>query len=379
MTRKFLRLKRLFRHPLPRVLLVLFLLWDTLHVLHISSCQSVASLQTTSPPRNQKRIYIAAQHWNTERILRSHWNVALLALVNELGIENVFLSIYEGESHDNTKSALRTLDDALGDLNVRRNITLSESLHKDEVTKQPAGQSRSENSRGTVELRRIPFLANLRNQGLQPLRDLASRGETFDFILFLDDIVFQPGDVLALLATNKGDYAAACSLDFSKPPAYRDTSRTSRRAMEHFVPVPLTSCWNGMVAMPADPFLGMKPLRFRGISNSLAEYHLEGSECCLIHADNPLSTTKGVFLNPIVKVGYDGTTYDEIHSKEASMSARKIYAAIWQNRIYRWVTTAHLNNWMIHKRVNSWKKNGLDSEPGEFCLVNKMQAVMESG
>lgn len=73
-------------------------------------------------------------------------------------------------------------------------------------------------------------------------------------------------DVLALLDTNNGEYAAACSLDFSKPPNYYDTfalrdsigyehvtqtwpyfrSWKSRHAMKRSTPVPVASCWNGM-------------------------------------------------------------------------------------------------------------------------------------
>ena len=72
--------------------------------------------------------------------------------------------------------------------------------------------------------------------------------------------------MLELLDTNGGDYAAACSLDFSSPPSYYDTfalrdshgnghvthswpyfrSSTSRRAMKVLAPVPVSSCWNGM-------------------------------------------------------------------------------------------------------------------------------------
>jgi hypothetical protein len=85
-----------------------------------------------------KRIYIAAQHWNTARIQRSHWNVALHALVQELGIDNVFVSIYESGNYDDTKDDLRELDAALEKLQVKRSIVLSNISHADEVTRQPA-------------------------------------------------------------------------------------------------------------------------------------------------------------------------------------------------------------------------------------------------
>jgi hypothetical protein len=73
-------------------------------------------------------------------------------------------------------------------------------------------------------------------------------------------------DVVRLLNTNYGDYAAACSLDFSRPPQFYDTfalrdaeghemlmqtwpyfrARESRRKMLDNLTTPVTSCWNGM-------------------------------------------------------------------------------------------------------------------------------------
>ncbi|KAJ4220439.1 hypothetical protein NW759_007327 [Fusarium solani] len=95
---------------------------------------------------------------------------------------------------------------------------------------------------------------------------MAGNGIEFDYVLFLGDVVFTVPDVLALLNTNNRGYAAACSLDFSKPPQYYDTfalrdsdghehatqtwpyfrSSKSRAAMKRSEPVPVSSCWNGM-------------------------------------------------------------------------------------------------------------------------------------
>lgn len=197
---------------------------------------------------------------------------------------------------------------------------------------------------------------------------------------------------MRLLDTNNGDYAAACSLDFAKWPYYYDTfalrdsegqetitqtwpyfrSRASRHAVEQAVPVPVSSCWNGMVAMPVQPFLGQNALKFRGISDSLAASHLEGSECCLIHADNPLSVSKGVYLNPNVRVGYNVTAYEASHSQKA-LSPWNIWKALWLNRLLRWTSTPLFKEWMIQRQ------NKLDHERGEFCLINEMQIITERG
>lgn len=90
--------------------------------------------------------------------------------------------------------------------------------------------------------------------------------------------VRQVRDVWTLLETNSGNYAAACSLDFSKPPNFYDTfalrdiegherlmmtypyfrSRESRSAMISHRPVPVQSCWNGM-GKPCPPIACRRP------------------------------------------------------------------------------------------------------------------------
>jgi hypothetical protein len=131
--------------------------------------------------------------------------------------------------------------------------------------------------------------------------------------------------------------------------------------------------------MPAEPFLGDQALRFRGTTDSLAKYHLEGSECCLIHADNPVSATKGIFLNPAVQVGYNLTAYNAVHSTYAVMSPLRMYAAIWQSRLLRWCTTPWFKERVVHNRVMKWAAETKQKEPGEYCLVNEMQVIFERG
>jgi hypothetical protein len=257
--------RRLPRSSAFRILAFLFFIWESLHAISLHAHQQ-AALNVPPPPRNTKRIYIAAQHWNTAGILRSLWNPALLALVKELGTDNVFVSIYESGSYDETKDALRELDTTLEGLHVQRTIILSNISHADEIAQQPAEQGWVKTPVGETELRRIPFLSTIRNRVFEPLEHLTAQGEQFDTILFLNDVVFTSEDVLKLLDTNGGDYAAACSLDFSKPPAFYDTfalrdsngheavmstwpyfrSRASRFAVERGLPVPVKSCWNGM-------------------------------------------------------------------------------------------------------------------------------------
>ena len=258
--------------------------------------------QTTPPPTNNppvtrdQKVFIASIHWNNEKILRSHWIPALLDLVSHLGEKNVYVSVQESGSWDDSKGALRELDAALGERGVRRRIVLDETTHADEIGKTPAADGWIRTSRSeTKELRRVPYLAKLRNLVLEPLEELArgEEGEVFERVVWLNDVVFtvctdslpmhsistrsmadvffafsffQTQDVQRLLDTRGGDYAAACSLDFSKPPAFYDTfalrdsdghaavmqswpyfrSKASRDALKASEPVPVTSCWNGM-------------------------------------------------------------------------------------------------------------------------------------
>ena len=131
--------------------------------------------------------------------------------------------------------------------------------------------------------------------------------------------------------------------------------------------------------MPAETFLGSQSLRFRGVDDSLAKFHVEGSECCLIHADNPASATKGVFLNPSVKIGYNMTAYHAMHSTYASMSPLYMYLSMWQNRILRWTTTPWFKERLVHSKVKTWSELTQEKEPGEYCLVDEMQVIFERG
>ncbi|KAG0156047.1 hypothetical protein PDIDSM_3223 [Penicillium digitatum] len=311
-----------------------------------------------------------------------------------------FISMYESGSYDNTKDALRELDWKLERMRVPRNITISPVTHEDEMATPVREDGWIRTPNGKKRPRRVPYLARIRNLSLLPLQDLARQGITFDKILFLNDVVFTPNDILKLLNTNGGEYGAACSLDFSKPPNYYDTfalrddkghepimqtwpyfsSTKSRHAMKNLSPVPVASCWNGMVAMPASPFIASSPLRFRGIPDSLAEYHLEGSECCLIHTDNPLSLEKGVYLNPLVRVGYSGAAFAAVHPVMDWLSAKRVLQGLWVNRLRRLGITSWLKEAVVRRRLDSWRALSIEREErGELCIINEMQVLHRYG
>lgn len=209
-------------------------------------------------------------------------------------------------------------------------------------------------------VRRIPYLAGMRNRLLEPLES-----DSFDYVLFLNDVVFVAEDAITLLASRGMDYDAVCGLDFywsvrdflprrallfwrlSRWHAqfydffatrmtsglalgsgyYPYTEMTEEQALvRNDQPFPVFSCWNGMAAFRADPFtrVRMAPLftllrvthssaqdkvRFRALKPELATVEYEASECCLVHADLRASGHTRIFINPMVKVAYHWRFY----------------------------------------------------------------------
>jgi len=132
--------------------------------------------------------------------------------------------------------------------------------------------------------------------------------------------------------------------------------------------------------MPTSAFAGIKGLTFRGVDDTLAEAHLEGSECCLIHADNPASRTRGVFLNPNVRVGYNREAYEKVHAPGSWLSLPQIYTGLWKNRLARRFTTPWFKENLVSTRVRKWRQEGDNrEEPGWFCLINEMQIIVRNG
>ena len=263
------------RHNLPRLLvrtaLLLAALFSALEVLHakreIARASSADAVLRAAPyAPGSERLFVTAIFWNNEAILRTSLSAALLDLAARVGPQNVFVSIHESGSWDGTKEALRELDEALGRAGVARKISTSNVTHEEEVNAVPEGDGWVVTPKGKKELRRIPYLAGQRNVALRPLVELAGRGERFDKVLFVNDVVFRTDDALRLLGTNGGEYAAACAMDYKAPPGFYDTfalrdargeehvmgtwpyfrARESREAVVGLRDVPVKSCWNGM-------------------------------------------------------------------------------------------------------------------------------------
>lgn len=137
--------------------------------------------------------------------------------------------------------------------------------------------------------------------------------------------------------------------------------------------------------MPAAPFASSSPeqrLRFRAIPDSLASLHLEGSECCLIHVDNPLSQDLGVYLNPRVRVGYNPEAYAAVHPAEGSswVGVWGILRGMWVNRVLGWLSTESFTDRTVDKRLQQWEaESEANREPGRACLINEAHVLAWNG
>ncbi|KAI0160377.1 glycosyltransferase family 69 protein [Xylariaceae sp. FL1272] len=355
-------------------------------------------------------VFIASVHRNTEVILTTAWNDAVLNLIDYLGPENVFFSAVESGSQDDSKTALLDLQRSLDAKGVPNKISLGLTVWEqlEEIETRPSQREPGwiwNKAESQFELRRIPYLSRVRNDAMEPLERLAAKGRTFDKVLWINDVVFDTEDIVTLFNTRGGKYAAACSMDYKSSPQYYDTfalrddmglktmslhwpwfqSPTSKAAAEKNAPVRVSSCWNGIVVFDSDPFYADPPLKFRGIDDSLADLHVEGSECCLVHADNYLSVNKGVWLNPNVRVGYTVDAYSKIRRNRFPGPLWTIIGA-WTNRIVsgRAAIQAQLETRVIAKRLEQWRSETPAGEraryePGAVCLINEMQIMWANG
>ena len=314
---------------------------------------------TGSNPKNE-RVFIAANIIDSN-LIRGAWGKAVLELIDIIGNGNVFLSIYENDSGEDTKEALREFSakvkcehsslgcaptDRTGDKAIVSSHIDVDSLPKFQILP---------NEKRT---KRLAYLAKVRNHALDPLdappsRDAVKRSNStarsadaaaFDRLLFLNDVVFSPRDAADLLfatnrdaASGRASYHAACAADYIS--AFKFYDRFAMRDSERYqVGVPffpwfargealadvmrgrdavrVTSCWGGMVAFEAKWFARrglMEPLRFR----SEPDVFWDASECCLIHADlqrlverrEGAGSRARVFVNPYVRVAYDAGTF----------------------------------------------------------------------
>ncbi|KAJ7810286.1 capsular associated protein, partial [Mycena olivaceomarginata] len=273
------------------------------------------------------RYFIAANLYDYSAHLPA-WTGQLSRLITHLGPANVFVSIYESNSHDATKDLLR--DD-------RRREGWQSNGHE-----------------------RVQYMADMRNRALEPLKEEGVAGRRFDKVLFFNDVYFDWKAIVRLLATKDGEFDLACGLDFDGIGLYdtwviRDAcgQRTKElwpyfslssdpaavASLRRGAPVEVATCWNGVAAFGAGWFAPehAPPLAFR------ADTPCPESECFLIGYDMHLRSAPRrprVYVNPRVEVAYTPHTY-LYYASLKHLSLTRPWSVVWEDwiahRIFGWV------------------------------------------
>ncbi|KAL8802052.1 MAG: hypothetical protein Q9182_004065 [Xanthomendoza sp. 2 TL-2023] len=153
-------------------------------------------------------------------LVNGAWGNALLNLVDLLGDANVFLSRYENDAGDKAEDAIN---------NFKARVPCPNEIFFDphvslETFTSVVMPDVSE------RIKRIAYLAEIRNRALRPLDESGS--VKYDRLLFLNDVVFDPIEAVQLLfSTNskksgQSTYLAACAVDFINPFKFYDTFAT---------------------------------------------------------------------------------------------------------------------------------------------------------
>jgi hypothetical protein len=224
-----------------------------------------------------EKVFIAASLYDKDGgLLSGHWGQSVQSLVHILGRNNVFVSIYENDPSESSKEAMKVFQQSLDcDSSV-----VHEQYNGSDLPHAILPD-------GSTRVRRLPFLAEVRNRALRPLDDEQSAAyhTRWNKLLYLNDVAFDPIDAANLLfntnvdpSTGQAKYRAACAVDFSNPFKFYDTfatrdaegydmgvpfypwftnagNATSRKdVLRQTDAVRVKSCWGGMVAFEAKWF-----------------------------------------------------------------------------------------------------------------------------
>ena len=250
-------------------------------------------------------IFFALNLLDAERVMPTFLQ-SISTLLPLMSPSRIFISIAENGSKDQTPTLLRILARMLRVFGTSYRI-------KSEGETNIADKSNH---------MRITVLAAVRNLALQPLHD-GGLGK-FDTVLFINDVIHCPADILEVLYQHWKQRAdMSCSVDWHNDPVvydrwvirsmtghpyyehdaiqdYWDSSTRlvpppvlphpedamERERFERRLPTQVFSCWNGMAVMDARAFYPPRNIRFREARNDPAREHTDKqSECFLIPVD----------------------------------------------------------------------------------------------
>ncbi|MBW0505156.1 hypothetical protein O181_044871 [Austropuccinia psidii MF-1] len=252
-----------------------------------------------------------------------------------LGFQNVFVSVYENGSSDQTKALLRLFDGLSRSVGIR--VVIRTSLR----------------TRGAFH-HRIEYLAEVRNAALAPLQELRdSEGELFDTVIFMNDVLPCTDDLLELIWQSRRQNAGiTCGADYifheeiAQPVFYdnwvaRDINGTalenapfesifrdppSQHRFERHLPIQVQSCWNGIAILDPAPLYAHPRVRFR--MAKLSEGECSASECSLICNDYWNAGYGRIVMVPRVKLAYDNRVWQIIHPERKNLTIIRGYTRL---------------------------------------------------
>jgi alpha-1,3-mannosyltransferase len=147
-------------------------------------------------PEKEHKYFFAINLYNSFDIIPDLF-ATLFRVSAILGYHNVYVSIYENGSTDQTKALLRIFDALTKSVGLR--VTIRTSTR----------------TRGAFN-HRIEYLAEVRNQAFNPLHELRdSHNEYFDTIIFMNDILPCVDDILELIWQSRRQNAGiTCAADY---------------------------------------------------------------------------------------------------------------------------------------------------------------------
>ena len=156
-----------------------------------SAYPNLDTIRDAGSIKGARSVYIASTQWNSGDLLREHWIPNLIQVVNSLKAANIsiFVSIYENGSWDSTKSTLQQLRQTLEELDVPNHINIDDVSHEQTIAQNKSMSGWLKTTYGS-EMRRIPYLASVRNKALEPIARLGLSGVKYDKLLYINDVVF---------------------------------------------------------------------------------------------------------------------------------------------------------------------------------------------
>eukprot|EP00474_Spongospora_subterranea_P002950 CRZ03408.1 hypothetical protein [Spongospora subterranea] len=244
--------------------------------------------------------FIALNLHNSEKVV-TYIIPQIQRLIDALGPDRIFISIYESGSVDNTAQWLR----------IYRQFLDSHHIPNEVISDQ---RSRSQ------QQHRIDYLSIIRNTVMAPLYQHRFKP---DYVVFINDVFFCAEDVSRLgQRLIQGPHInMACGLDLVSEPhseilfydkwAARDITGAILSGNYPFfsraqdvnrikagLPVPVYACWNGLTVVKAKVF---DTVRFRSAPDGACL----SSECTLFCQDVWKATPGNIIIDPAVVVVYD--------------------------------------------------------------------------